>query len=513
MSVRPHGSSRHGRSRSRFLSVVLAATIAFAGARHATAASPLWGRLANPGRDGLRIKTALFFAGQARDGTNPYACTATPAPNLALFTVKPADNRHLAWSSNPLNRGFALEEMARACINVVTMSSWGEDFLPCLESWAPWAPMQTAPGSHDELFAAAADASLLVMPFIESRGNWNLRNEFPRWTDGRVAPGTVNQIINLIERYLKNAAHPEWASRWARVYDSAGKPRHAVVLIHASSNRLTATDHAAFAQGFDLVAGEVLKATGVAVGFFIDALPPDSNAPGILRPSPGETGPFLRATASILGLQCFIPEIWMAGSPGEIERYRWKWVFSERWIGTGIPFLMDVCPGYDAHIVFPTSVVYGFTDTWLKELALMAAELGGDGIAYNSWNGYTEAMTGMPLLVGDGGDRYFRWLRSLACTRFRRGDANSDGAVDISDAVCILGFLFGPRDDPCKSGLPRCLARGDASDDGQVDIADAVRVLGHLFANGGPLPQPFGACAIDPTPDDLGCLSYAPCGE
>ena len=155
MRTQPHGSSRSGRTRSRLPSAVLALGVALAGAREAAAASPLWGRLANPGRDGLRIKTTLFFAGQARDGTNPYACTATPAPNLALFTVKPADNRHLQWSSNPLNRGFALQEMARACVNVVTMSSWGEDFLPCTESWAPWAPMQTAPGSHDELFAAA----------------------------------------------------------------------------------------------------------------------------------------------------------------------------------------------------------------------------------------------------------------------------------------------------------------------------------------------------------------------
>jgi len=252
--------------------------------------------------------------------------------------------------------------------------------------------------------------------------------------DGRVAPGTVSQILELIFRYLKNASHPEWADRWARVYDATGSPRYAVVLIHASSNRLAASDHQAYAEGFDLVERQVFAASGVRVGFFIDALPPGSNAPGSFKPSPSQTGPFLRNSRSLLGIQCFIPEIWMAGASSDAARIKWKREFAKAWILTGIPFLMDVSPGYDAHLVFPGSVRYGHTEAWLTELAGMVRVHGCDGLAFNSWNGYTEGMAAVPLRAADGGERYFDWLKKLKlCEIFRRGDANADGAIDVAD--------------------------------------------------------------------------------
>jgi len=397
-------------------------------------------------------------------------------------------------------------------INVVSMSTWGEDFLPCNDSWALWAPMQTSPGSQDELFAASEGKPILVMPFIESRANWTFYNEFPRWTDGRVAPGTVSQINNLIHRYLKNSRHPEWAGRWAQVYDSGGLPRFAVVLIHAASNRLGAQDHAAYSGGFDLVADEVFSATGIRVGFFIDALPPGSNAPGNFKPSPEGTGPFLLNTRSILGIQCFIPEIWMTGTPDEEARIRWKREFARRWEATGIPFLMDVSPGYDAHLVFPGSARYGHSTRWLDALSDMVKEYGCDGLAYNSWNGYTEGMAAMPLQPVDGGNVYSEWLMDLvgldsACVKFRRGDANDDGAIDISDAVNTLVSLFLDR------GNLRCGDAADANDDGTVDISDVVYGLGYLFLGGPAPPDPHGICGFDPTPDGVTCEEFSRCQE
>ena len=62
-----------------------------------------------------------------------------------------------------------------------------------------------------------------------------------------------------------------------------------------------------------------------------------------------------------------------------------------------------------------------------------------------------------------------------------------------------------------RRSVARTAPAVDANDDGGLDIADAVKILGHLFAQAGPLPDPFGACGTDPTSDDLGCLSYAPC--
>ncbi|NRA74323.1 MAG: hypothetical protein HRU16_00155 [Planctomycetes bacterium] len=82
--------------------------------------------------------------------------------------------------------------------------------------------------------------------------------------------------------------------------------------------------------------------------------------------------------------------------------------------------------------------------------------------------------------------------------RFRRGDQNGDGGLDISDALSLLGYIF-------SNGPSNCMDAADANDDGAVDVSDAVRVLLHLFGNSGPLPAPHGACGSDPTADALGC--------
>ena len=88
--------------------------------------------------------------------------------------------------------------------------------------------------------------------------------------------------------------------------------------------------------------------------------------------------------------------------------------------------------------------------------------------------------------------------------RFLRGDANSDGVVDVSDPLATLVDLFGVATEP------PCQDATDANDDGAVNVTDAVFVLGYLFAKGAPLPPPGPlACGLDPTADDLTCLEYA----
>lgn len=88
-----------------------------------------------------------------------------------------------------------------------------------------------------------------------------------------------------------------------------------------------------------------------------------------------------------------------------------------------------------------------------------------------------------------------------AGARFLRGDANGDGAVDISDPLRILGHLF--LGDPA----PPCPAAADAADEGEITISSAVRILGFLFLGGPPPAPPFPSCGVDPTPDRLGCGS------
>jgi hypothetical protein len=89
----------------------------------------------------------------------------------------------------------------------------------------------------------------------------------------------------------------------------------------------------------------------------------------------------------------------------------WKRDYSRRWAATGIPFLMDVSPGYDASVVFPGSRRYGFTDTWQTALTAMVGDFAQDGLVYNSWNGYTEGMAAVPTT--EYGDRYYGWLTEL----------------------------------------------------------------------------------------------------
>ena len=98
---------------------------------------------------------------------------------------------------------------------------------------------------------------------------------------------------------------------------------------------------------------------------------------------------------------------------------------------------------------------------------------------------------------------------------FRRGDVNVDVSVDIADPVCLLVRLFGGQVDFCGRHEVACLEAADANNDGAIDLSDAVHLLGSLFLDVGPLPPPADACGEDPDPRgteaDLGCREYDPC--
>jgi len=92
-------------------------------------------------------------------------------------------------------------------------------------------------------------------------------------------------------------------------------------------------------------------------------------------------------------------------------------------------------------------------------------------------------------------------LNEVALPEFRRGDANNDASIDISDAVSTLSALFVSGSDTLA-----CLDAADANDDGSLDVSDAVFLLGSLFAIGAPgTPPPGATCGQDPTGDSLDC--------
>ena len=88
---------------------------------------------------------------------------------------------------------------------------------------------------------------------------------------------------------------------------------------------------------------------------------------------------------------------------------------------------------------------------------------------------------------------------------FVRGDINSDGSINIADAVSLLAGLF-------TGGTIGCADAADCNDDGAVNIADAVYQLSNLFSGGPDMPPPSGPnCGSDPTTDTLDCVDYDAC--
>ena len=93
---------------------------------------------------------------------------------------------------------------------------------------------------------------------------------------------------------------------------------------------------------------------------------------------------------------------------------------------------------------------------------------------------------------------------ATAQVEFLRGDANTDGVVDLSDASFILRSLF------LSGAAPACGKSADCNDDGGVDLIDPILLFNYFFPGGGPIKPPYPSPGADPTPDALECVSYAP---
>ncbi len=80
------------------------------------------------------------------------------------------------------------------------------------------------------------------------------------------------------------------------------------------------------------------------------------------------------------------------------------------------------------------------------------------------------------------------WVSIPGGAFFLRGDANSDGVVDISDPKFILVYLFLGGD------VPGCMDSANANGSTQLNIADPVYLLNHLFLGGPAPPFPYPGC-------------------
>ena len=95
---------------------------------------------------------------------------------------------------------------------------------------------------------------------------------------------------------------------------------------------------------------------------------------------------------------------------------------------------------------------------------------------------------------------------------FVRGDANSDGTINLTDGVVPLLFLFS------GGAAPACLDSADTNDTGTVEITDAIIIFSWLFTGGAPPADPSpqspgysaAECGTDATADGIGCERPSP---
>jgi hypothetical protein len=110
-----------------------------------------------------------------------------------------------------------------------------------------------------------------------------------------------------------------------------------------------------------------------------------------------------------------------------------------------------------------------------------------DGLALDPSNG---KIAGIPAAAGvfnfsvratDSGDPALSDVQHLsAAFTFVCGDVNSDGQVNVADAVFVINYVF-------KGGpAPAVPDAADANCDGNVDVGDAVYLINYVFSGGPP---------------------------
>ncbi|MBI4602434.1 MAG: hypothetical protein HY721_10795 [Planctomycetes bacterium] len=134
----------------------------------------------------------------------------------------------------------------------------------------------------------------------------------------------------------------------------------------------------------------------------------------------------------------------------------------------------------------------GTYDLYVRPAGSFIRKLAKAGFAVEAWD---LAVT-QNVVLGPGGEPQQDPAPQAA---FRRGDSDSSGDVNITDALFTLGWLF--ADGPA----PSCRKAADSNDDGKVDISDPLATLGYLFLGTSEPPPPFAAPGVDPTPDGLEC--------
>ncbi|TFH64350.1 MAG: hypothetical protein E4G91_06075 [Candidatus Zixiibacteriota bacterium] len=139
--------------------------------------------------------------------------------------------------------------------------------------------------------------------------------------------------------------------------------------------------------------------------------------------------------------------------------FSWNGLVGKAWMADSYEFQLDRY--YDFRS--PIFNVTGLTSPQY----LIPHPLGADSVFY--WR-IRPVTGGTP---GDYSRTFAAYLLSYVC-----GDANADAAVDISDAVYLIAYIFS------GGSAPNPVLAGDANCDSTVDISDAVYLIAYIFSGG-----------------------------
>ena len=256
----------------------------------------------------------------------------------------------------------------------------------------------------DQLFKAAADRGLLVVPTLEpSVGDMQ---------NFEINPSLLKQrLLKLLEKYGNNP-------NWLKVYDKNGTPRkviHISQAVGAPRGNSELLNENSFKNTLDMIALQLKLElhSDSDIGFLLDitAMPPDQALSNQYFPMPDD----LNNMESILGISTF-------GLPFNqhltLEGLFLKWRSSEtllpiedhlvykafgwlsRWKNSQIPIIPDVIPGYDdrwrSQMNDPTFNIFGDNESWRHRFSDLVLFFNTGGINLTIWNGYGEGYVWVP---------------------------------------------------------------------------------------------------------------------